>query len=346
MVPTSERELRLIAREHGYRPEILEKVYRLLELIEMFMVVPFLRDNLALKGGTAINLFCTDKLPRLSLDADFNYVGSTDRETMLKDKTEIDRFVLDLCQRSGYELYRNPRAHAGGKMVLTYPSLLGSNGRLELDLNYIYRAPLWPVQFRHSIDWIKRVEAPVLDIHELAAGKLHALLDREASRDLFDSYDLLTHWKLDDKKLRLAYTVYAGMRALGWKKMDTNLIKFEINDIRNKLMPVLKQSLIPSTKANLIKEWAKSLSDQCVKAFSRILPFSQNEQLFLSCLEEEGEIRPEILSSDLEFCHSVKQHPGLLWRIKQLVVSQLYDEKRMNLILDVTRWRGHKIADE
>ena len=66
MVPTSERDLRVIAREHGYRPEILEKVYRFLELIEMFMAVPFLRKNLALKGGTAINLFCTDKLPRLS----------------------------------------------------------------------------------------------------------------------------------------------------------------------------------------------------------------------------------------------------------------------------------------
>lgn len=33
---------------------------------------------------------------------------------MLKDKVEIDRLVLDLCQRSGYGLYRNPRAHAGG----------------------------------------------------------------------------------------------------------------------------------------------------------------------------------------------------------------------------------------
>ena len=211
-------------------------------------------------------------------------------------------------------------------MVLTYPSLLGSNGRLELDLNYIYRAPLWPVQFRYSIDWIKRVEAPVLDIHELAAGKPHALLDREASRDLFDSHDLLTHWKLDDKKLRLAFTVYAGMRALDWKNKSTNLIKYEINDIRNKLMHVLKQSMIASKKANLMKEWAKSLVDQCVDAFGRILPFSQDEQFFLSSLEEEGEIRPEILSTDGEFCRSVRQHPGLLWRIEKSKQKRLQEK--------------------
>jgi len=317
MVPTSERDLRRVARKYGYRPEILEKVYRLLELIEMFMAVPFLRKNLALKGGTAINLFCTALLPRLSVDADFNYIGSLDRATMLKDKANVDRLVSDLYQRAGYKLHRNPRAHAGGKLVLIYSSLLGSNGRLELDFNYMYRTPLWPVKLRKSVDWLKQVEVPVLDIHELAAGKLHALLDREASRDLFDSHNLLMHWKLDNNKLRLAFTVYAGMRALGWKKLNTSLIDFEINDFRNKLMPVLKQSLIPGTKTHVIRDWAKTLLDECVQAFSSLLPFSEKEELFLSCLEENYEIRPELLSSDPGFCYSVKRHPGLLWRIKQ-----------------------------
>jgi predicted nucleotidyltransferase component of viral defense system len=322
MVPKSKYDLKRIAHEHGYRPEILEKVYRLLELIEMLMSVPFLRNNLALKGGTAINLFCTDKLPRLSLDADFNYIGALDRATMLKDKGEIDRLILDICQRNGYELYRNPRAHAGGKMVLIYQSLLGGNARLELDLNYIYRAPLWPVQLKSSLDWLKRIEVPVLDIHELAAGKLHALLDREASRDLFDSYDILKYWNLDNEKLRLAFTVYAGMRAQSWKKIDTSLIQFEINDVKNKLIPVLKQKLIPSTKTRLINDWAITLTEDCIKSFSKLLPFSDQEKTFLSCLEEDSEIRPELLSHDAQFCHSVKHHPGLLWRIKQLQHQQ------------------------
>ena len=38
---------------------------------------------------------------------------------------------------------------------------------------------------------------PVLDIHELAAGKLAALLARRASRDLFDAHHLLLRGGLD-----------------------------------------------------------------------------------------------------------------------------------------------------
>ena len=316
MMPTSETELRRIAKEYGYRPEILEKVYKLLSLIETLMAVPFLKDNLALKGGTAINLFCTNELPRLSLDADFNYVGSVNRDEMLKDKDEIDRLILDVCKRSGYELYRNPRAHAGGKMVLHYQSLLGNKGRLELDLNYLYRTPLWPTSLKESVEWLQKVKVPVLDIHELAAGKLHALLEREASRDLFDSQDLLTHWDLDEKKLRLAFTVYAAMRPIGWDKINTSMISFEMNDIKNKLVPVLKQSLLPGMKTTVLKVWAEELIKRCVEAFDRLLPFSENERLFLTAIQEEGSITPEILSDDARFCSAVRNHPAILWRIK------------------------------
>ncbi len=52
------------ADTHGYRPEILEKVYRLLDLVEVFMASSYLKDRLVLKGGTAINLFCSKTLPR------------------------------------------------------------------------------------------------------------------------------------------------------------------------------------------------------------------------------------------------------------------------------------------
>ncbi len=322
LTPTSEKDLRAIALEHSYRPEILEKVYHLLDLIEIFMAVPFLKDRLALKGGTAINLFCTDQLPRLSLDADFNYVGALDRSEMLKDKAEIDRLILDLCQRSGYELHRNPRAHAGGKMVLSYQSLLGSKGKLELDLNYLYRTPLWPLKIMESVSWLKPVKTPVLDIHELAAGKLHALLGREAARDLFDSHQLLTHWDLDYQKLRLAFTVYAGMRLTSWRLISTDLIRFEINDLKNKLIPVLKQNLIPSGRTSDLNVWAKQLVKECVAAFDCLLPFSKEEQSFLSSMEEEGLIIPDRLSDDENFCFAVRNHPALLWRIKQSGIAR------------------------
>lgn len=311
-------DLKLEAENKGYRPEILEKVYLLLDFLRMMMDVPFLKERLALKGGTAINLFCADQLPRLSVDLDLNYIGSVDRAIMLKEKQEIDQVILGLCQKGGYELHRNPRSHAGGKMVLIYDSVLERKGRLELDLNYLYRAPLWDTKWQHSSDWPQRTSATVLDIHELATGKLHALLSRVAARDLFDSHQLLTNWSLDKNKLRLAFTVYAGMRKNSWRDMDSNLIQFDIKDIRNRLIPVLKRSLIPGTKFHEIQSWAEKLLSECQSAFQIVLPFNEAETAFLSYLEE-GNIKPEVLSSDPVFCEAVVRHPALIWRVKQVV---------------------------
>ena len=68
------------ARANNYKPEILEKVYRLLTTLDQFMSVPYLRDRLVLKGGTALNLFYFNEVPRLSIDIDLNYVGKLERE--------------------------------------------------------------------------------------------------------------------------------------------------------------------------------------------------------------------------------------------------------------------------
>jgi predicted nucleotidyltransferase component of viral defense system len=63
------QELLKEARSKGYKPEILEKVYRLLDIFKQLLTIEYLKDRLALKGGTALNLFYFDKLPRLSVDS-------------------------------------------------------------------------------------------------------------------------------------------------------------------------------------------------------------------------------------------------------------------------------------
>ena len=41
----------------GFRPEILEKVIRLMDLLNAIFTDDYLASRLALKGGTALNLF-------------------------------------------------------------------------------------------------------------------------------------------------------------------------------------------------------------------------------------------------------------------------------------------------
>ena len=138
------------AKARGYKPEILEKVYRLLDIFRQLVSEPYLRERLVLKGGTALNLFCFDAIPRLSVDIDLNYIGALDRETMLSEKLILNDAVFQILQRNQFEHHRSPNHHAGTKMVWYYNSLLGQRGALEIDINYMYRLPLWPITYRMS----------------------------------------------------------------------------------------------------------------------------------------------------------------------------------------------------
>ena len=71
-----------------------------------------------------------------------------------------------------------------------------------MDLNYMFRVPLWPFVARDSrrIGSCQATGVALLDTHELATGKPAALPSRRASRGLFDAHQLLTAGKLDRTK--------------------------------------------------------------------------------------------------------------------------------------------------
>ncbi len=318
MITITKEDLQSQAKARGYRAEILEKVIRLLNLLEQLNTVPYLRERLVLKGGTAINLFCTNHLPRLSVDLDFNYVGAVERSVMQQERNQVESIILDVCSRLRYELHRHPgSAHAGGKMVLEYQSLLGNKGRLEIDMNYMFRIPLWGSTLESSADWPKATQTAVINKHELAAGKLHALLGRKASRDLFDSHQLLTKWSLDSTKLRTAFTVYAGMESESWQTLTVDKVDFTVKDIRDRLLPVLKRTEAPDTSSKAIKLWADRLMDECKTRLASVLPFQPQEIEFLDRIQKHGEIRPDLICIDDALCARISRHPSLLWRVER-----------------------------
>ncbi len=100
--------------------------------------------------------------------------------------------------------WRDPNEHAGGKYRLTYMSAFGRSAGLAVDINYMFRTPLWPPTPLDSqpIALFVANAIPVLDLHELAAGKLAALFNRNASRDLFDTNALLRHDSMNAERLR------------------------------------------------------------------------------------------------------------------------------------------------
>ena len=110
----SREMLRREAEKTSFRPEVLEKVLHLLNLLQALRSHPYLRERFVLKGGTALNLFVFE-MPRLSVDIDLNYIGAVDRSTILVERPEVEKAVKAVCTRENLSLQRIPGDHAGGK---------------------------------------------------------------------------------------------------------------------------------------------------------------------------------------------------------------------------------------
>jgi predicted nucleotidyltransferase component of viral defense system len=301
------------AENTGFRMEVLEKAIHLLNLLESFRSHPFLKGRLALKGGTALNLFVFD-LPRLSVDIDLNYIGAVERKIMLVDRPKIEEAVQAVCGREGFTVRRYPGDHAGGKLALRYESALGQGGNLEVDLNFMFRIPLWPVVTldSHLIGSYKATAIPILDIHELAAGKLTALLARHAPRDLFDVHLILTRGNLDHERLRLAFVVYGAMNRKDWRTVSADDAGFEVDELENLLLPLLRRDFLQ--KFGPTTTWAVRLQDEIRQALQVVLPLEKSEREFLDRLLDHGEIVPSLLTVDKELAERIKIHPALAWK--------------------------------
>jgi Nucleotidyl transferase AbiEii toxin, Type IV TA system len=214
-----------------------------------------------------------------------------------------------LCQQQGFVIRRIPGDHTGGKWQLRYQSVLGPGGNLEIDLNFMFRVPLWPVVIRDSqtIGSYKASKIPVLDLHELVAGTLAALLARHASRDLFDAYQILTNTKLNEKRLRLAFIIYGAMNRKDWREVSLRDIKIKEDELENLLIPLLHKDIV--AQLGLPSKWVKHMETACSEALGIVLPPRVPEVIL-----DRGKIEPRLLTSDKALAKSISGHPALTWK--------------------------------
>jgi len=256
-----------------------------------------------------LNLFVLD-LPRLSVDVDLNYVGASDVATMRAERPLVEEALAAVCSREGVTVVRAlGNEHAGGRFSLRYDSALGGGANLKLDVNYMFRQPLWPIQRMESraLGAMRAVGIPVMDIHELAAGKLAALLARHASRDLFDAHQLLTTRQFAVDRLRLAFVVYGGLNRKDWRGVTAADVGFSPKELQNELIPVLRTSEPDDRSARVAR-----LVDEVRDKLALILPFTDRERAFLDRLLDEGDIEPSLITNDADVAERIRNHPGLL----------------------------------
>ena len=166
-------------------------------------------EAFALKGGTAINLFYRD-MPRLSVDIDLTYLPVEDRDTSLQriDET-FDRIMAAITAAGRIQAQRI----AGGGNNETRIMVSDGATRVKIETSPVTRGTVLPPQTMVACDAVTDqfgfAEIAVVAFEDLYGSKLHAALDRQHPRDLFDIKLLYENEGLTDDLFRV-FMVYVA----------------------------------------------------------------------------------------------------------------------------------------
>ncbi|MZQ49781.1 MAG: nucleotidyl transferase AbiEii/AbiGii toxin family protein [Bacteroidales bacterium] len=157
----------------------------------LLQVIPHIAQetNLALKGGTAINLFLRN-MPRLSVDIDLTYLPFDNRETALTNISDSLGRIRERITKSIPGITVNNHTIEGNDIKLLVQS---QNAQIKVEVNTITRGHLHPVRLLQVNEKVqerfqKFAAIQVVSDAELFGGKICAALDRQHPRDLFDVF--------------------------------------------------------------------------------------------------------------------------------------------------------------
>jgi predicted nucleotidyltransferase component of viral defense system len=271
--------------------------------------------ELALKGGTAINLFYRD-LPRLSVDLDLTYVKVAGREESLKA-------INAALERIGAEA---EKGIAGAKVNRTAGSRVvvrEGQARVTVEVNEVLRGSVRPsivTRARAAVeDVFGDLEATVLSFEDCFGGKMVAALDRQHPRDLFDIRQLLAAEGLT-RTLLDAFVVYLASHGRPMSEVlaprDKDIARtFENEFAEMTAEPVSLESLLEA-RTRLVAEIRRRLLPRHVQFLRSVKDLAPDWSLLP---------HPE-----------VKELPGIRWRLQNLEKfrseqPQRYSETRAKL---------------
>jgi predicted nucleotidyltransferase component of viral defense system len=157
----------------------------------LLQVIPHIaaEKTLALKGGTAINLFLRE-MPRLSVDIDLTYLPYDKRETALTNISDSLGRIRERITKSIPDTTVNNHIIEGNDVKLFVQT---KNAQIKIEVNTTTRGHLHPVKIIQVNETVqerfkKFAAIQVVSDAEIYGGKICAALDRQHPRDLFDVY--------------------------------------------------------------------------------------------------------------------------------------------------------------
>ncbi|MGN6670402.1 MAG: nucleotidyl transferase AbiEii/AbiGii toxin family protein [Candidatus Nucleicultricaceae bacterium] len=286
---------------------IFEKqVYLLLSVLD-----DVLRDpRIALKGGTALNLFIQN-MPRLSVDIDLTYLPLKPRNEALSDIELIfDDVRTSLTKKANISVQSKKDKDGFSKQLV----VRRDSTQIKIEINPVLRGSVYASEVRELCSRAQEkfqfyTEANLLSFDDLYAGKFVAALDRQHPRDLFDVKMFFDAYTFTEK-LKKAFLVYL----ISHDRPIHEVIKPNFKDIRD---------LYSNEFEGMVEEHIslKELETTREKLIETILSsLTENDKEFLISFKK---LTP---NWDLLGLPNTNKMPAVQWKLLNL--SKMSDEKR------------------
>lgn len=299
------------AKELSVVRDTLEKVCRLRDVLWFLDESDMLRNSLALKGGTAINLLLFN-LPRLSVDIDLDFCINCSREEMLSSRKKISVLLGKYMNAESYTLSPKSRTpHSLDSFVYDYTNAAGMRDNIKIEINYSLRSHILPtsrMKLQSDIidgDFDVNTVSPI----EIYATKTVALMTRAAARDLYDMNYIVRYGLFDESQIELyrkcvifylAIVTEATPLALDFSAIDT----ITTHKIHTDLSPVVRDRDV------FRLETAKTSVQDFLK---ENLYLKEKELAFLQKFKH-GYYYPELLFEDADILKRISNHPMAIWK--------------------------------
>jgi len=282
-----------------------KQVNFLLEILPNILEDPVL----ALKGGTAINLFFMD-MPRLSVDIDLTFQSITNRDQFQKDVINIFQGFQRRLGLYSIEIFKTSDG------IPKQARISNKYSQIKVELNLILRGTVYPAVERNLcekavIAFEKSIAVNCVSFEDLYAGKFCAALDRQHPRDLFDVKLFFERYTFTEQ-LKKAFLVYliSSNRPIH-ELVHPHLLNQE-NAFQREFVGMIENSIsyeeLENARLTLINTIAEILTNE--------------DREFLVSVNN-GVPRWDLLNL------SNAQHlPGVKWKL--ININKMTDEKRTN----------------
>lgn len=284
--------------------------------------MPFVFEQkcFAMKGGTAINMFCRD-MPRLSVDIDLVFIDPAAPERA-EALAAIQESLQRVAEQLKHKLHVTVQRTTSGSDQETKLFVSQGDTRVKIEVNHVFRGSVYPIvdgNLTAAAEELfeRELNVPMLDIDELYASKLVAALDRQHPRDLFDVL-LLNEKGGITPRMRRAFVIYLA----GHNRPIHELLPPQTNSMND----AYEKEFVGMTTRDVSFQELEKTRDRLFEELPQSL--DHTERVFLDSLHR---LAPDW---NLLGLPGVADLPAIKWKLMNLEILKKRNPGKFNRMLE------------